>query len=223
MDLDRVLKALLESPAASGLAGALAGGLLLGKGGRKLGKRALEVGGMAALAGLAYRAWQAHQRNGAAGEPSVPKLREAGFLPDARSAAGDELGSALFRAMLAAARSDGRLDLSERQALVAQIEELELSEGERGELYAQLETPISIDDVVASATTPQRAIELYTASRLAIEPDSAAERGYLSLLAARLGLADELVAEVERQTAAAAAAAPAPGPSAAPASPAREA
>jgi uncharacterized membrane protein YebE (DUF533 family) len=202
MNLDRVLKSLLSDPAARGLAGAVAGGFLLSKGGRKLGKRALEAGGMAALAGLAYRAWQAHQRTGA-GEPSVPKLREAGFLPDPRAAAGDdELGGALFRAMLAAARSDGRLDLVERQGLLAQIERLELSEHERAELYALLETPVSMDDVVASATTPQRAIELYTASRLAIEPDSPAERGYLSLLAARLGLADELVAEIEREAAA---------------------
>jgi uncharacterized membrane protein YebE (DUF533 family) len=214
MNLDRVLRSLLSDPAARGLAGAVAGGFLLRKGGRKLGKRALEVGGMAALAGLAYQAWQAHQ-SGGAGEPSVPKLREAGFLPDARAtAAGDDLGDALFRAMLAAARCDGRLDLVERQALLAQIESLELPEDERAELYALLETPVSMDDVVAAATTPQRAIELYTASRLAIEPDSPAERGYLSLLAARLGLADELIAEIEREAAADAASEPEAGTSA---------
>jgi uncharacterized membrane protein YebE (DUF533 family) len=199
VNLDRVLKSLLRSPAASRLAGAVAGGLLVSKGGRKLGERALEIGGMAALAGLAYRAWQAHQRTGAVSEPSVPALGDAGFLPDARAAAaGDDLGIALFRAMLAAARSDGRLDLVERQALFTQIEKLELGEGERAELYAQLETPVSLDEVVAAATTTQRALELYAASRVAIEPDSPAERGYLALLAARLGLTDEMVAEIER-------------------------
>lgn len=66
----------------------------------------------------------------------------------------------------------------------------------------ELESPVSIDEVVAAATPKQRAIELYTASRVAIEPDSAAERGYLALLAARLGLEDELVANIEREIAA---------------------
>lgn len=206
MNLDRVLKSLLSNPAATGLAGAVAGGLLMSKGGRKLGKTALEVGGMAALAGLAYKAWQSHGRAGPPAEeaqPSHAQLREAGFLPKALgTVAGDDLGTALFRAMVAAARCDGRLDLVEKQALFAQIEKLELAEAERAELFALLESSVSIDDVVASATTQQRAIELYTASRLAIEPDSAAERGYLALLAARLGLDDALVSGIEREVAA---------------------
>jgi uncharacterized membrane protein YebE (DUF533 family) len=207
MNLDRVLKSLLSNPAAAGLAGAVAGGMLMGQGGRKLGKRALELGGMAALAGLAYKAWQSHQGGSASAElepqPGPAQLRDAGFLPSTRRAvAGDDLGTALFRAMVAAARSDGRLDVGERRTLFEQIEKLELSEAERAELFAQLESPVSLDDVVASATTQQRAIELYTASRLAIEPDSAAERGYLALLAARLGLEDELVASIEREVAA---------------------
>jgi uncharacterized membrane protein YebE (DUF533 family) len=209
MNLDRVLKSLLSNPAATGLAGAVAGGLLMSEAGRKLGKKALEVGGMAALAGVAYSAWQKHQR-GAAVENSAQatpaQLRESGFLPSAAaSVAGDDLDLALFRAMVAAARCDGRLDLGERKALSAQIDKLELGEAERAELFAQLERPVSLDEVVASATTQQRAIELYTASRLAIEPDSAAERGYLALLAARLGLDDDLVASIEREVTAEAA------------------
>ena len=205
MDLDRILKSLVSNPAAAGLAGAIAGGLLMNKGGRKLGKKALELGGMAALAGVAYDAWRRHQQgaNGARhAQPSDSLLRATGFLPTERgSVAGDELGTALFRAMLAAARCDGRLDSLERQALFNQVEKLELGESERAELLALIESPVSIEEVVASATTRQRAIEVYTASRVAIDPDSPAERGYLTLLAARLGLEDELVAGIEREIA----------------------
>ena len=43
----------------------------------------------------------------------------------------------------------------------------------------------------------EQKVELYTASRLAIDPDSRAERGYLDLLAGRLGLADGLVDHIE--------------------------
>ncbi len=47
-------------------------------------------------------------------------------------------------------------------------------------------------------------MELYTASRLAIEPNTRAERGYLDLLAGRLGLPDELVDHIEATVSAAA-------------------
>jgi len=209
MNLDRILKSLLSSPASAGLAGAVAGGLLTSKSGRKIGGKALQVGGMAAIAGLAYTAWQRHQREAALGagasnaEPSQKQLREAGFLPAATSAsASGELDLALFRAMVAAARSDGRLDVGERRALFDHVAKLDLGEAERAELFGEIERPVTLEEVAASATTPQRALELYTASRLAIEPDSPAERGYLALLAARLGLDDALVASVEREAAA---------------------
>jgi uncharacterized membrane protein YebE (DUF533 family) len=205
MDLDRVLSQLLSSPARAGLAGALAGGLLTSKGGRKLGKKALELGGAAALAGLAYSAWQRH-RQGALQTPQAPpaptpeRLRATGFLPDG-GAANEEFGRALFRAMVAGARADGRLDERERGALFEQIAKLELSEAERAELYAEIERPVTIDEVVASSTTPERAIELYTASWLATGADTPAERGYLTLLAARLGLDDALVASIHSELA----------------------
>lgn len=208
MNLDRVLRSLMSSPASAGLAGAVAGGLLASKGGRKIGKKALQMGGMAAIAGLAYTAWQKHQRESALGagapnaEPSHARLREAGFLPAATPAsASGELDLALFRAMVAAARSDGRLDVAERRALFDHVAKLDLGEAERAELFGEIERPVTLEEIVASATTPQRAVEIYAASRLAIEPDSPAERGYLALLAARLGLDDALVESVEREAA----------------------
>jgi uncharacterized membrane protein YebE (DUF533 family) len=206
MNLDRVLKSLLSSPASAGLAGAVAGGLLTSKSGRKIGKQALQVGGMAAIAGLAYAAWQRHQHGTAVAaevQPSPQLLRDAGFLPAAApERTGGELDLALFRAMLAAARSDGRLDVAERRALFDHIAKQGLGEAERAELFGEIERPVTLEEVVASATTRQRAVELYAASRVAIEPDSAAERGYLALLAARLDLDDALVASIEREAAA---------------------
>ena len=54
-----------------------------------------------------------------------------------------------------------------------------------------------------------RRLELYTASRLTIDPDTRAERGYLDLLAGRLGLPDALVDHVEATVSAAKVPAPA--------------
>jgi uncharacterized membrane protein YebE (DUF533 family) len=213
MNIDRMLSTLLSSPARAGIAGAVAGGLLTSKGGRKLGKKALELGGMAALAGLAYTAWQRHKQGERAGVervvPTPERLRSAGFLPQG-AAACENFGRALFRAMVAAARADGRLDASERTALLEQMGRLGLGEAERAELYAEIERPVTIEEVVASARTPAQAAELYTASLCATGADTPAERGYLALLAARLGLDDALVVSIEREVGAASESAPAP-------------
>jgi uncharacterized membrane protein YebE (DUF533 family) len=215
MDMDRVLSTLLSSPGRAGIAGAVAGGLLTSKGGRKLGKRALELGGLAALAGLAYQAWQRHQQGERAGaervEPTPGRLRSAGFLPEG-AAASEGFGRALFRAMVAAARADGRLDAGERASLLEQIVRLGSAEGERAELYAELERPVTIEEVVASAKTPEQAAELYAASLCAAGTDTPAERGYLALLAARLGLDDGLVAALHRELESGSEPTPSPAP-----------
>jgi uncharacterized membrane protein YebE (DUF533 family) len=202
MDFDRVLSQLLSDPKRAGLAGAVAGGLLASGGGRKLGKKALELGGMAALAGLAYSAWQRHRQGAAAQSGSLAPTREqllaAGFLP-ATATEGEDFGRALFRAMVAAAHADGRLDAGERAALHARIESLGGSDAERAELRREIEHPVGIEELLASARTPAQAAEIYSASLLACGADARAERGYLALLAARLGLEEALVASIERE------------------------
>ena len=96
-----------------------------------------------------------------------------------------------------AAKADGRIDEEERRKIG---DKLSLS-GMGGEAEAfmrgELEAPLDLDALVASARTEAQKVELYTASRLAIDPDTRAERGYLDLLAGRLGLPDQLVEHVE--------------------------
>src|SRR5690606_10380562 len=71
--------------------------------------------------------------------------------------------------------------------------------GEEAEafLLAALEKPVDLDGMVAAAQTDAQKAELYTASRLAIEPQTRAERGYLDMLAGRLRLPDALVDHIE--------------------------
>ena len=67
---------------------------------------------------------------------------------------------------------------------------------------AGMRKPLDIDSVVASATTPELALEIYAASFLAIDPDDPAEQAYLAMLASRLkidpGLAATLAAEARK-------------------------
>ena len=63
----------------------------------------------------------------------------------------------------------------------------------------ELRKPLDMDAIVKLATTPELAMEIYAASVLAIEPDSAAEQQYLGTLATRLKLAPELKLAIETQ------------------------
>ncbi|SHG78834.1 tellurite resistance TerB family protein [Ferrimonas marina] len=268
-DVNKLLGSLLGSSTAKGFAGGLAGGvasnMLMSKSGRKMGKKALKVGGIAAVGALAYTAYQRYSNSGnsdssgnsdhavnnaqpqgaahhgghtaAAAATSVngaypnqanapqqaaypnesaslsqqrgeliPAPAGSAFLPAENDAAANEaLGMTLIRAMIAAARSDGRLDAQESQAIFQRIEMLELDPESKNLLIQEMGQPVDMDAIVNSATCPEVAAEIYAASVLAIDVDTTAERAYLGMLAARLqlppGLANELEAEIQAQRA----------------------
>ncbi len=204
IDANKILGQLLSGGAATGIAGALAGGMLASKRGRKLGRKALELGGLAAVAGVAWMAWERY-RGGAAGGLATPApvdtLRRAtlaGFLPPrGEPQRANELGLTLIRAMIAAARADGKLDGDEGAEIIAAVDKLELDADEKALLLEELGRPVDLDALVAEATTPELAAEIYAAALLAIERDTPAERAWLEMLAARLGLEAPLVAQLE--------------------------
>ena len=68
---------------------------------------------------------------------------------------------------------------------------------------AEFAHPTDLGDIAGAARSEEQRAEIYTASRLAIDPDSRAERGYLDMLAGRLGLPDALVDHIEATVAAA--------------------
>lgn len=199
-----------DNPLATGAIAAV----LLGTGtGRQLTGSALKLGGLAAIAGLGYQAyknWQAGQPPQVA-ETSTAMTAEPELLPPPSGTGfhlDDQANSAdfaviLVRAMIAAARADGHIDAAEREAILGKVQLAGLGGDAERFLQQELSNPVDLDAIVAAASTESQKIELYTASRIAIEPDSRAERGYLDLLAGRLGLADELVAHIEATVASA--------------------
>lgn len=197
--------------------GAIAGGLaaiLLGtKTGRKLGGSALKLGGVAAVGALAYKAYQDWQAGKSAPDavpsptaaevPALPPPSGTPFHP-ADEAAQQSLARGLLRAMIAAAKADGHIDAQEQSRVFAEIDRLGLGAEDKAFVIDELRAKLDIDAVAAAATTPEQAAEIYAASLLAIDPDNAAERGYLAMLAARLNLDDKLVAHLHSSVAAAA-------------------
>ena len=63
-------------------------------------------------------------------------------------------------------------------------------------IAAELEAPLDVGRIAALARNEQEAVSLYTASLLVVDPDGASEKGYLAMLAARMGLDPGLVAHL---------------------------
>ncbi|MDH6269749.1 uncharacterized membrane protein YebE (DUF533 family) [Rhizobium sp. SG_E_25_P2] len=197
-------------------AGAIAA-VLLGTGtGRELAGSALKLGGLAAIAGLGYQAyknWQeGSQPQPVGGAPAPAQGQAAPELLPAPAGTGfsledhtnnDDFAVVLVRAMISAARADGHIDEAERQAILGKVKLAGLDPDAEAFLAAELSNPVDLDGIVNAAKSESQKVELYTASRIAIDPDSRAERGYLDLLAGRLGLADGLIDHIEATVASA--------------------
>ncbi|GAB4358357.1 MAG: tellurite resistance TerB family protein [Oricola sp.] len=192
-----------DNPVATG---AIAAILLGTSTGRSITGSALKLGGLAAVAGLAYKAWQNYQdgkvpgdsREEAAGETEMLlPPPETAFDPADAPQGETEFALALVRAMIAAARADGHVDDTEREQIAGRLAMSGLARDAADFINAELAAPLDLDAIVAAAKTDAQKVELYTASRLTVSRDSRAERGFLDLLAGRLGLPDALVDHVE--------------------------
>jgi uncharacterized membrane protein YebE (DUF533 family) len=190
-------------------AGALVA-VLLGTGaGRKVTGSAVKLGGLAAIAGLAYKAYQNYQSGsqpgaGQQGEPELlPPPSNNEFDPSQAPQGEAQFSLALVRAMIAAAKADGHIDDAEKKKIGDRMALAGIGPEAAEFLRDELEKPLDLDELVGLATSEAQRVELYTASRLTIEPDSRAERGYLDLLAGRLQLPDALVDHIEATVSAA--------------------
>ena len=187
--------------------GAIAGGLvalLLGsKQGRKMAGTALQLGGMAVVGALAYKAYQNWQSGKTVAQSTVesapagllPAPKDTPFAP-AQAEQQQSLCRHLLRAMISAAKSDGHIDAKEQAAIFAEMDKLPLSADDKAFVMDEFRKPLDVDAVARAAATPEEAASIYAASLLAIDVDNASERAYLGLLAARLNLDDALVKQL---------------------------
>ena len=197
----------------SAVVGGLASQLFKKKRGKSFGGSALKLGGAALVAGLAYKAYQNYQaKSGSTALPGaepvrnlapaqspdeVPEPHGTAFMPSGEE---DDRARLMLSAMIAAAKADGYIDADEENAIFGKIDDMELASDEKALVMDELRRPKTVDDLALEAKTPEVAMEIYTASVLAIDADHPAERAYLDLLAARLNLPADLAREI-RQTA----------------------
>ena len=207
--LDKLLSSNVGTGMASGLAGGMSGSLLMSKKGRKFGKSALKVGGVAAVGALAYSAYKKYadkQNTPSADIPSHAQtseplqLNNTGFIPDDDDQlALEDLETVLVTAMIAASRADGQMDVKESQEIFKQIKAYNLPTEKETLLMQQIENPVDMDALIKAAKTPEIAAEIYTISVITMDEINTAERDYLMMLAMRLKLPAELTDAIERE------------------------
>lgn len=193
------------------VAGGLAGSLLGSKKVREMAGTVLQVGAVAAIGGLAYKAYQNYRQ----GRPVVPQAitdllpghtrpsvpaAEPHSAPEAwipPSESSGETATLILQTMIAAAASDGDLDKAE----YGRIRERLLASGFNGEeqlvLSQLIMRPRSIEQLAASAKTLEQRVEMYTAARLTVDEDRPAEREWLAQLARALQIEPQLKAHLD--------------------------
>ena len=187
--LGSVLGSLATNRSAAGGLGALAGAIL--GGGRGATRGAVGGGGLALLASLAFAALQR-----AGQQPQVPKA----LLDEETPVHQQELeaqAQTIVRAMINAAKADGRIDETEISKIIGKLDDDGLTEAEKNFFLAEANKPMDLQGIINEAASSQElATEVYAASLLAIEVDTPAEQQYMAQLASGLALPQEAVAHI---------------------------
>jgi uncharacterized membrane protein YebE (DUF533 family) len=166
--------------------GALAGALLGGKKGLGGALRGGIGGG--AMAMLGVMAYQALKKSGVLKNLKVP-LGLAAPKTAEEKAELERHEELVLKAMINAAKADGRIEESEISRIVGKVQENGASGSDQAFLKAEMAKPMQTASLVAAARgKPELAAELYAASLLAIEVDTPSEKAYLEQLAGSLGL-----------------------------------
>jgi tellurite resistance protein len=138
-----------------------------------------------------------------AGRPATPPPARPPAPPSpepaARPPASD--GLLLVRAMVAAAKADGRLDAAERKAILERLEIAGLTPAERDIVLADFDRPASAEALGKGVKDPMLAARVYAAAAAAAGERCDAEQAFLAALAKALRLDAPAVAAIERQLA----------------------
>ena len=138
-----------DNPLATGALAAI----LLGTGtGREVAGSALKLGGLAAVAGLAYKAYQNYQSGKAPAEATqastgelAPPPDDSSFRPETAPQGEHEFALVLVRAMIAAARADGMVDETEKARIIEKLSLSGINSDTQEFLANELNSPVDMD------------------------------------------------------------------------------
>jgi uncharacterized membrane protein YebE (DUF533 family) len=190
-----------HKPAAAGGIGAVLGSLF-GGGGDSM-KGALGGGALAMLASVAMKAIT---NSGGRAQQDATSGWSGGSLPLGLKApetqdeerALQKTAELVIRGMINAAKSDGQISHGEAQRIVGKLRESGLDEEAQQWVDAELQKPLDVAGFAAEIPNPEVAAQVYAASLLAIEVDTAAEAEYLRQLAHQTNLEQGVVQHIHQ-------------------------
>jgi uncharacterized membrane protein YebE (DUF533 family) len=194
----------------------LAGLLFRGRKKGKLTGNLVKLGGLAVIGGLAYKAYQNQQSargvTGGAGATAVPTMDGTQAAAADVSATGPDEAVAqsalsvpetsrfhpvsqteddallFLRTMVAAAAADGHIDDAERSRIIKGLTEAGIDPDDTRWLDTEMASPADVEELAANVNDPEMAAQVYSAARIAIDPDTIQEREFLNQLAEALDL-----------------------------------
>ena len=167
--LDDLIGSLGAGGAQGGGLGDLLGGLLGGLAGASGGAAMGRSGGRGGSFGDIL-----NQSLGNRGEPDVQPTREQ-----------DAAAALMLRAMIQAAKSDGKIDAREREKLLGNLGDV--SSEEKRFVDAEMQAPVDVDGLARQIPRGLEA-QVYTMSVMAIDLDNRNEAQYLHQLATAMGI-----------------------------------
>ena len=197
--LGGLLKGTSNAQAGGGLGGLLGGlGGLLGGGaaarpaqGRSGGMNYAALASLGMMAFQAYQAWQSQQATQPQGAFQTADQLDG---PEAEAHS-----HAVLRALIAAAKADGRIDEKEQQMISDELAKHTDDPQLQQWLDAEVARPLNAADFAEYAHDPALASEIYLASVLLVDDQQDAERNYLDELAAQLQIDPQLQLHLEQQ------------------------
>jgi uncharacterized membrane protein YebE (DUF533 family) len=184
----------------SGLGGLL-GGLLGGGSGSSAGSSTqgraaggINYAALASLGMMAFQAYQSWQRSQAAAPQQAMRTVDQLSGPEA-----EDHSHAILRALIAAAKADGRIDEREEQLIYAEIKRQTDDPQLQQWLDEEVSKPLDAAEVARSAKDPAMAAEMYLASVMLVDDQQDAERAYLDELASALQIDPTLQVHLEQQ------------------------
>jgi len=90
--------------------------------------------------------------------------------------------------MIAAASADYSIDDTEKEAILARVQEMGVSDQEKDYILNELDHPLGLVELTNQVKTLEMAGQVYAVSLIATQADTEIERNYLKKLAKRLNL-----------------------------------
>ena len=158
-------------------------------------------GGMMGLLGMmAYKALM----NAGSGKAGISSQAQASVPQEYVQATPQQQATdaeIIITAMIDAAKADGQVDADEFQRITSSLQKNGLGQEGMNYVIKKLQGPMETAKIVAAVKgRPELAAQVYSASLMAIDVDTDAERKYLTTLGKAMGLNDAVMQNIEQLT-----------------------